>query len=129
MSWWEAQGLDDYALIEDFTVGSDLLEVVGSANNYTFASSPNGLPDGTGVFFEQAGETNELIAILEGTSSDTLDPADVFGLAGEIELSDEQTEIAQFWSFDRTDTFRPPGHWNLIAQEILLQSQAVGRSD
>ena len=38
----------------------------------------------------------------------------------------EETEIAQFWSFDREDTFRPPGHWNLIAQEAILQNQENG---
>ena len=43
-----------------------------------------------------------------------------------ITRTDEETEIAQFWSFDRTDTFRPPGHWNLIAQEAILQNQENG---
>ncbi|MEM7592498.1 MAG: CARDB domain-containing protein [Cyanobacteria bacterium P01_A01_bin.83] len=43
-----------------------------------------------------------------------------------ITRTDEETEIAQFWSFDRTDTFRPPGHWNLIAQQAILQSQESG---
>ncbi len=32
----------------------------------------------------------------------------------------DQTEIAQFWAYDRDDTFRPPGQWNEIAQEIAL---------
>ena len=44
----------------------------------------------------------------------------------DITRSPEETEIAQFWSFDRTDTFRPPGHWNLIAQEAILQNQENG---
>ncbi|MEL6458100.1 MAG: CARDB domain-containing protein [Cyanobacteria bacterium J06621_15] len=39
----------------------------------------------------------------------------------DINRSDEQTEIAQFWSYDRTDTFRPPGQWNQIAQSLVLQ--------
>ena len=43
-----------------------------------------------------------------------------------ITRTNEETEIAQFWSFDRTDTFRPPGHWNLIAQEAILQNQENG---
>ncbi|MEB3278068.1 MAG: calcium-binding protein [Lyngbya sp.] len=61
-------GLDDYALITDFTLGTDLLEVVGSASDYVLSSSPAGLPSGLGVFSVQAGEPNELIAILEGVS-------------------------------------------------------------
>lgn len=44
----------------------------------------------------------------------------------EITRTDEGTEIAQFWSFDRTDSFRPPGHWNQIAQDVILQSQESG---
>ncbi|MEL6442422.1 MAG: CARDB domain-containing protein [Cyanobacteria bacterium J06621_8] len=32
----------------------------------------------------------------------------------------DQTEIAQFWAYDRQDTFRPPGQWIGIAQEIAL---------
>lgn len=32
----------------------------------------------------------------------------------------EQTEIAQFWAYDRQDTFRPPGQWIEIAQEVAL---------
>ena len=37
-----------------------------------------------------------------------------------IERTDDQTEIAQFWSYDRADTFRPPGQWNQIAQEVAI---------
>ena len=36
------------------------------------------------------------------------------------ERTDEQTQIAQFWSYDRADTFRPPGQWNQIAQEVAI---------
>ncbi len=32
-----------------------------------------------------------------------------------------QAEIAYFWSYDRPDTFGPPGQWQEIAQEIALQ--------
>jgi hypothetical protein len=32
----------------------------------------------------------------------------------------EQTEIAEFWAYDRQDTFRPPGQWIEIAQEVAL---------
>ncbi|RCJ17002.1 CARDB domain-containing protein [Nostoc sp. ATCC 53789] len=33
----------------------------------------------------------------------------------------EQTEIAQFWSFGRPDTFTTPGQWNRIAETVALQ--------
>ncbi|MEM8778700.1 MAG: hypothetical protein AAGF26_07495 [Cyanobacteria bacterium P01_G01_bin.49] len=47
----------------------------------------------------------------------------------QITRTNDQTEIAQFWSSDRTDTFRPPGHWNLIAQEAILQNLESGGED
>jgi hypothetical protein len=34
--------------------------------------------------------------------------------------TEDQTEIAQFWAYDRTDTFRPPGQWIEIAQSVAL---------
>ena len=35
----------------------------------------------------------------------------------EVIRTDEQTEIALFWA-DGAGTVTPPGHWNLIAQEV-----------
>jgi hypothetical protein len=32
----------------------------------------------------------------------------------------DQTEVAQFWAYDRDDTFRPPGQLNEVAQEVAL---------
>lgn len=32
-----------------------------------------------------------------------------------------QTQTAQFWSYDRPDTFGPPGQWQQLAQEVALQ--------
>jgi hypothetical protein len=37
-----------------------------------------------------------------------------------IERTLDETEIAQFWAYDRIDTFRPHGQWNQIAQEVAL---------
>ena len=37
-----------------------------------------------------------------------------------INRTPDQTEIAEFWSYDRPDTFRPPGQWNQIAQEVAI---------
>jgi hypothetical protein len=38
-----------------------------------------------------------------------------------ITRTEDQTEIAKFWAYDREDTFRPPGQWNEIAQEVALE--------
>jgi hypothetical protein len=35
--------------------------------------------------------------------------------------TDDQTEIARFWAFDRRDSFGVTGFWNKIAQEIAIQ--------
>jgi hypothetical protein len=40
---------------------------------YSLAASPSGLPSGTGLFIDKPGtEPNELIAILQGVSPDSL---------------------------------------------------------
>jgi len=36
------------------------------------------------------------------------------------QLGQNQAEIAYFWSYDRPDTFGPPGQWQEIAQEVSL---------
>jgi hypothetical protein len=33
----------------------------------------------------------------------------------------DETELSLFWAYDRNDTFRPPGQWNQIAQEVALE--------
>jgi CARDB/PAP2 superfamily len=38
----------------------------------------------------------------------------------ELLRTEDQTEIAEFWAYDRTDTFRPPGQWIEIAQSVAL---------
>ena len=42
------------------------------------------------------------------------------GELSSTERTEDETEIAQFWSYDRPDTFRPPGQWNQIAQEVAI---------
>jgi hypothetical protein len=42
------------------------------------------------------------------------------GIENSTTRNPDQTEIAQFWAYDRDDTFRPPGQWNEIAQEVAL---------
>ena len=60
-------GTEDYALITDFELGGDTLELIGSPNDYSFAASPADLPSGVGVYLEQE-SGQELIAILEDVS-------------------------------------------------------------
>ena len=38
----------------------------------------------------------------------------------QITRNADQTEVAQFWAYDRDDTFRPPGQLNEVAQEVAL---------
>jgi hypothetical protein len=35
--------------------------------------------------------------------------------------TEDQTEIAQFWAYDRQDTFRSPGQWIEIAAQVALE--------
>ena len=42
-----------------------------------------------------------------------------------VERTEDETEIALFWSYDRADTFRPPGQWNEIAQEAVLSQEDI----
>lgn len=65
-------GLNDYALITDFGVSEDKIQLIGSANNYSLAASPTGLPSGTAIFLND-GSTPELIGIVEGITPDQLD--------------------------------------------------------
>lgn len=50
-----------------------------------------------------------------------LNEVQAFGGLNSTVRTADQTQIAQFWALDRADTFRPPGHWNQIAQTVALQ--------
>ena len=64
-------GRGDYALITDFTVGTDRLQLDGSASGYYLgASGVNGVR-GQGLWAEQ-GATDELIAIIQGNVNITI---------------------------------------------------------
>ena len=50
------------------------------------------------------------------------------GSKDSTERTADQTEIAQFWA-DGGGTFTPPGHWNQIASDVLIdQDRSVGES-
>ena len=59
----------DYALISDFEVGQDTIELFGEASNYVIAATTGSLPQGTGIYLDtdSSGDftagTDELIAI------------------------------------------------------------------
>ena len=66
-------GLDDYALITDFSVGQrDIIQLHGSADQYQLGGSPEGLDAGTAIFLNTA-EEDELIAIVQGNNDLVLD--------------------------------------------------------
>lgn len=43
------------------------------------------------------------------------------GSLNSLTRTPEQTEIAKFWSFDRTNSFSIQGYWNKIGEEIALK--------
>ena len=85
-----------------------LLPGWGEVTPFGIPSSSEFLPDGPPEFGskEYAEQLNEVKAI--GGKNSTVRTA-------------EQTQIAQFWAYDRPDTFRPPGQWNKIAEEVALK--------
>ena len=64
-------GTEDYALITDFDLSEDKIELIGEASNYSLGASPEDLASGTGIYID-GGESLELIAVVEGVSSDVL---------------------------------------------------------
>ncbi|MGB5899895.1 MAG: SdrD B-like domain-containing protein [Geitlerinemataceae cyanobacterium] len=68
-------GFGDYGWIQDFTVGEDVIQLSGSASNYSLAESPSGLPTGTAIFLE-TGSTDELIGIVRNVPLAQLDLTD-----------------------------------------------------
>lgn len=66
-------GTTSYTLIKDFNTQEDFIQLSGAKSNYYLAASPNGLPEGTAIFFNKPGnEPDELMAIVEGVSGLTL---------------------------------------------------------
>jgi hypothetical protein len=71
-------GVTDYAYITDFTLGSDKLQLVGSAANYYLgAHTVAGLTAPNQGVFRELGTTDELIAIINGSPILTLDNSTV----------------------------------------------------
>jgi len=60
-------GISDYALIVDFNVLEDTIQLFGSRSSYSLGAVPNGLSTGTGLFFNES--SPELIAIVQGSTN------------------------------------------------------------
>ena len=67
----DAEGTGDYALITDYQLEIDRLDVAGSGSNYSFDLSSGDLPDGLAVYHQGDETSRELIAVLEGDFSST----------------------------------------------------------
>jgi Ca2+-binding RTX toxin-like protein len=69
-------GLQDYALITDFGVfgntqnlGFDKIQLAGLQNSYFLGAAPEGLPSGTGIFYQESSDAvAELIGIVGNVS-------------------------------------------------------------
>lgn len=75
-------GTSDYALIKDFVIGQDILQLGGSATDYVLQNSPRNLPQGTAIYLKATGAggndaqnqpPNELIAIVQLTAQLSLE--------------------------------------------------------
>jgi len=71
-------GVSNYALITDFELGLDVIQLRGSANNYVLAATASSLPSGVGIFLDIPSETDELIGIVQGASLTDLTSSDSF---------------------------------------------------
>ncbi len=67
-------GLSDYALVADFGLGQDVIQLKGSATDYRLGAAPEGLALGTGIFWQTAAQ-EELIAVVAGDEALALDSA------------------------------------------------------
>lgn len=75
------EGNDDYALIADFNLRRDVIELAtfegysvsaGTVVEYSLGTSPDGLPEGTGLFVNNFGAQPDLIAIFPGFAPESL---------------------------------------------------------
>ncbi|MBH8553733.1 hypothetical protein I8751_15415 [Nostocaceae cyanobacterium CENA357] len=58
-------GLSDYALIADFNILEDTIQLFGFKSSYSLGTAPTGLATGTALFLNES--TSELIAIIQGS--------------------------------------------------------------
>ncbi|AKE63138.1 Alkaline phosphatase [Microcystis aeruginosa NIES-2549] len=64
-----ANGTADYALIKNFNINEDKIQLSGAKSNYILANSPITGVSGTGIFLDKpVTEPDELIAVVEGVT-------------------------------------------------------------
>jgi hypothetical protein len=68
-------GVNDYAVIKDFDV-SDLIQLTGSAGDYSLGSSPLAATPGTAIYYTAGQLAPELIAVVQGPGTYTLSAVD-----------------------------------------------------
>jgi hypothetical protein len=62
-------GFADYALITDLNFSEDQIRLNGKRSDYLLLNSPTGMPAGTAIFRQKSGEPNELIAIIQSSTT------------------------------------------------------------
>jgi hypothetical protein len=72
-AFYTGKGNDNYALIDDFRVGEDKIQLNGSAGNYSLRSDVASLPKGTGIF-----RGDDLIGVVKDVKGLSLTNTGVF---------------------------------------------------
>ncbi len=88
--------------------GTALLPAWGNVRPFAIPNAARFVPDGPPIYGSTA-YANELNAVQR------------LGGSNSTARTNDQTEIAVFWAYDRADTFRPPAQWNQIAEVIALE--------
>jgi CARDB len=84
----------------------------GDVTPFAISSTDDFRPDGPPEYgSEEFIQDTELVRLLGGRTDTSTTQS--------LRTAD-QTEIVEFWALDRQDTFRPPGQWIELAQEVAL---------
>lgn len=68
--YYDSGSTSDYALITDFNTNEDVISLADNST-YSLGASPSNLPSGTAIYLDNGGK-NELIAVLQNVSPDTI---------------------------------------------------------
>lgn len=74
--YYDSSNSRDYALITDFNLKEDSINLTSTADgigsvSYSLGATPSGVPSGTGIYIDKGG-TSELIAVLQNVSPSSL---------------------------------------------------------
>jgi hypothetical protein len=102
-----------YEITENGKVTPSVLANFGEVTPFAITSTDDFRPDGPPEYgSEEFIQETEFVRLLGGRTDTAITQS--------LRTAD-QTEITEFWALDRQDTFRPPGQWIDIAQEVALQ--------